>query len=805
MSLSPNADLLQEGLALHRSGAVAEAAARYAAVLRADPDNVDANYYLAAVHCQQGRFDDGAAYARKALDRDPRHGRAHVLLGRALSALGQREQALASFDRAIAVAPELPQAYGNRGDILSDLGRNADAVASYDRAVALAPDSINDWFNRGVALAAIERKAEAIASFDRAIAGKPDYAEAHLWRVKLFSELNRNGEALAAADKALAIAPGLAPVWIGRGNALLAVGRFDDALAAFDQAVELQPNLSEAWIGRGNVNVALGQPELAVDAASRAVVLGETAQTKIFFGQCLGLGRLTADGDGRLRGLALRALAEGWTHPRQLVPACLSLITFDDAVRACVARAERAWPARLGAEQLFGATGLEALARDTLLHTLLQSTPIPDIGFERLLTNIRGVLLTAAEAAESDAPNERVLDLYSALARQCYENDYVYSLAEGEVERAGRLRGLLEQSLAAGRPCSPLWPVAAGAYGPLHTLSGAEALLQRSWPASVKALLTQQIEEPLQERRIAAAIPVLTPIDSAVSRSVRQQYAENPYPRWAKAAQSGAHDSLPGRPLADASDILVAGCGTGLLSVTLAQMAPAARILAIDLSLASLSYAKRMADSLGVRNIEFAQADITRLGALDRSFDFIDVSGVLHHLADPWEGWRILLARLRPGHAMQVALYSKLARQNVVAARALIAERGYQATAEDIRRCRDEILAAEDGSLLKSVAIFGDFFTTNECRDLIFHVQEHRVTLREINAFLTENALRFVGFTLDSTAMQRFTARFPEPDALTDLDRWQAFELLEPQTFAGMYLFTVQKPPQAANDAAAKP
>ena len=65
MSLSPNADLLQEGLALHRRGAVAEAATRYAAVPRADPNNVDANYYLVAIHCQQGRFDDGAAHARK--------------------------------------------------------------------------------------------------------------------------------------------------------------------------------------------------------------------------------------------------------------------------------------------------------------------------------------------------------------------------------------------------------------------------------------------------------------------------------------------------------------------------------------------------------------------------------------------------------------------------------------------------------------------------------------------------------------------------------------------------------------------
>jgi len=808
MSLSPNADLLQEGLALHRRGAVADAAARYAAVLRADPDNVDAHYYLATIHCQQGHFGEGAEHARKALDGDPQHARAHVLLGRALTALGQREQALASFDRAIAIAPELAQAYGNRGDVLSDLGRNAEAVESYDRAVALVPGSIEDWFNRGVALAAVERKAEAVASFDRAIAGKPDYTQAHLWRAKLLSELNRHGEAIAASDKAFAIEPGLAPVWVGRGNVLLAAARFDEALAAFDQALKLQPNLSEAWIGRARVNIALGQPELAVDAAGRAVELNETAQTKGFFAQCLGQGRLTADRDGRLRGLALRALAEGWTHPRLLAPACLSLVALDEAIGACIARAERAWPARLGADELFGATGLEALTGDTLLHALLQSTPIPDIGFERLLGNVRGALLAAAEtaaAAEDDGSGVRVLDLYCAVARQCYENDYVYSLAEGEADRVQRLRASLEQALDAGRPCPPLWPVAVGAYDPLHTLAGGEALLQRSWPPNVKALLVQQIEEPLQERRIAATMPAITPIDSPVSRSVRRQYEENPYPRSVKAPLMGAHAVLAGRPLENASDILVAGCGTGLSTVMLAQLAPAARILAIDLSLASLSYAKRMVEGLGIRNIEFAQADVTKAAAIGRTFDFIDASGVLHHLADPWEGWRILLSLLRPGRAMQVALYSKLARQNVVAARALIAERGYQATPQDIRRCREEILAAPDGSLLKSVVMFGDFFATNECRDLIFHVQEHRMTLREIKSFLEANDLRFEGFTLDVAAMQRFTARFPEPDALTDLDRWQAFELLEPQTFAAMYRFIVQKPRYAETAPAAKP
>jgi SAM-dependent methyltransferase len=279
-----------------------------------------------------------------------------------------------------------------------------------------------------------------------------------------------------------------------------------------------------------------------------------------------------------------------------------------------------------------------------------------------------------------------------------------------------------------------------------------------------------------------------------VSRLVRQQYEENPYPRWVKPALPQQHTLLAGRQPGQIPDVLIAGCGTGLSAITFAQQAPDARILAIDLSLASLGYAKRMAETLGFHNIAFAQADITKAAAIGRSFDFIDVSGVLHHLGDPWQGWRALLSLLRSGGVMQVGLYSKLARQNVVAARALIAERGYRPVPEDIRRCREEILAAEDGSLLKSASTFSDFFTTNECRDLIFHVQEHQMTLPDIKAFLAENGVQFTGFVLDPAAVQQFTARFPEPEAMLDLDRWHAFETQAPATFAKMYQFFVRKP-----------
>ena len=106
------------------------------------------------------------------------------------------------------------------------------------------------------------------------------------------------------------------------------------------------------------------------------------------------------------------------------------------------------------------------------------------------------------------------------------------------------------------------------------------------------------------------------------------------------------------------TEVLVAGCGTGQESTELAQAIASSRVLAIDLSLASLAYAKRKAIEGGITNLEYAQADLLALGG-PPAFDFISSVGVLHHLRDPLAGLQRLAALLRPGGFMQVGLYSE--------------------------------------------------------------------------------------------------------------------------------------------------
>jgi SAM-dependent methyltransferase len=574
-----------------------------------------------------------------------------------------------------------------------------------------------------------------------------------------------------------------------RGAALMAQNKASEAIHHFQHVIALKPNLPSAYEDLAKACLAAGHLKLAIGAASRALALQETAQTKTLFAQCVREARFTAD-DGRIRKLMLRALSEAWDRPRELAAACISLIKLDTVVNGFIARANASWPGRLPAAELLDLS--IALSRDQLLCRLLENTPITDVGLERLMTNVRLAMLMTSTV--DNRRDKRLLGFYCTVARQCFINQYVFSMTEVEADQAQHLQASLESALALGNPCPDLWPAIVAAYFPLHTLSKVEALLDRSWPACVSALLVQQIREPAEERRIASSIPVLTSIESEVSRAVRQQYEESPYPRWVKAGPPGEPIVLEARPPEQAFDALFAGCGTGLSTVEFARQTPRARVVAVDLSVASLCYAQRMAQSYRLGNVEFAQADITKLGAIGREFDYIEASGVLHHLADSWEGWRILLALLRPGGVMLVGLYSELARQGIVAARRLIGDRGYRPIPQDIRACREEVMAADDGSLLKSVIQWNDFFAMNECRDLMFNVQEHHVTLREIKSFLTASGVQFGGFILDAATVQRFATRFPGPAAMTNLDYWRAFETQAPSTFAGMYQFWVHKP-----------
>ncbi|MGY4315419.1 methyltransferase domain-containing protein [Bradyrhizobium sp. JR3.5] len=475
----------------------------------------------------------------------------------------------------------------------------------------------------------------------------------------------------------------------------------------------------------------------------------------------------------------------------------VGFIMQSPTVTAYIGRIAGKWPLPVTSAELFGTDSVARLARDLFLCAAMEATTLASMQLEMLLGYARAALLR--RASDQDAADDEIVGFACALARQCFINEYAYGQSQAEGELAGALRDRLLQDLASAAAIAPITLAVVAAYFPLHALPGTDALLRRDWPKAVAGLLKVQLREPREEMAERSAIATLTPIKNDVSVEVMRQYEENPYPRWTiNPLTAFAADRARGRTVATAEqqaklDILIAGCGTGSHAIQIAQVYPNARVLAVDISMASLAYARRKTRELGLHNIEYAQADILELGAIGRTFDSIESVGVLHHLAEPFAGWRVLVSLLRPGGTMRIGLYSDLARRVIVEARARIAARNYRTTADDIRRCRQDIF--REAEQWKPLIGAKDFYSMSGCRDLLFNVMEHRLTIPEIAAFLNEHGLSFGGFEPfdDPAVLDQFRKQFPGTADETNLEQWHRFEVEHPETFWDMYVFTVGK------------
>jgi 2-polyprenyl-3-methyl-5-hydroxy-6-metoxy-1,4-benzoquinol methylase len=576
--------------------------------------------------------------------------------------------------------------------------------------------------------------------------------------------MNRKQRRAAAKQSEVRAGAGNAAELFAQAKTYQQQRRFDDAVRAYNRVLALQPDHAEAANNLGNILHLQGKPREASAAFARAL-----------------------------------ELAPELHHDFGAI--CATLIALVPAFGEAMQRALAAWPQRPSLGELFGDASLASFAADPLLLSILKSSPVRAVAFECALSAMRIALLQVAQNGEK--PDRATLMLTAALAQQCFINEYVFAVTPDEDGQVAQLARTIEERLRARQPIGAFQLAALAMYMPLHRLADADRLLDREWPSVVADIVTQQVREPRQELALRASIPALTPIADEISNRVRQQYEDNPYPRWVRL--SGGSEPQPfDRYLADAIpnasfsasafgdtvDVLVAGCGTGAHPIELARKLKGARVLAIDLSRSGLAYAKRKTPPDVVGQIDYAQADILELGSLGRSFDVIDSSGVLHHMAEPAAGLRVLLSLLRTGGFLRLGLYSRIARREIGAARRYLAERGYASTAEDIRRARQDIL----GSDYRGVARSNDFFTTSECRDLLFHVQEQQMTLPQIKEMLAGNGLRFIGFAFDPLTARRVNEAFAaEGKSPADLDAWDSFEQRNPDMFRGMYQFWTQK------------
>ena len=767
--------------------------------LELQPDHFDAMVGLGNVLFSQGRQMEAATQYQEALQIKPAHAVAHCNLGNIFCVMGRTEEAAASYQRAIQLDPNLFIAFYNFGNLRMQQGAYDKAVNNYKRAVALIPseEQLTVIKQQGLKLSQIGRLEEARALFIQLCETYPGDIQSWLLLSTVNGKLGNIDEAGECCRRVLAIQPHHDQAHVVLGNVFFHHRMLDQALDHYRQALEENPQNVVALNNFGNACHTDERMHRYIESYRKAIkLLADPSEARATFAKVIKN--------------ALPTEYASWLDEE--LQECFSLNAFDDKFLSRVSshllrlKYDIREPADNGNDdwRLIGTR----LASDRLFSLFLRNTVNTDPILEQYLIKLRRELLI--DYLSGKEPGDDKLEMICALAQQSYNNEYVFASETDEERLIAELRHFIEQRVTGlSTPdreleCALL---ILGMYESLYSLACRQELAYlplESWSSTIRPLLELAILNQIEEETIKREIVTVGRIEDETSRLVQSQYEENPYPRWLSVPRDRRRNlkltvkqlfpdfTLPAF-LDSPVQMLIAGCGTGKHPIQTASYGNV-EVTAIDISKSSLAYGARMARKYGVTNINFMQADILQLAKLNKRFHIIESVGVLHHMKDPLAGWQVLNELLVDGGLMSIGLYSEQAREPIVAARELIRNEHLTPDSDNILKFRQRILRRELDDGICSLRNVNDFYSSSECRDLLFHSTEHRFTLPQIARALDELQLDFLGFVFDNMKTPNaYRAHFPEDEEMKSLPLWAQFEKLYPNTFIGMYKFWCQK------------
>jgi len=460
----------------------------------------------------------------------------------------------------------------------------------------------------------------------------------------------------------------------------------------------------------------------------------------------------------------------------------------------------------------------DQIASDPLLLSSLKRFYFCDSLLERLFISLRQSLLFNT-VQDMTMPNNH-LDLAQAMATQAQLNEYVWPVTQDEEKIIDSLEVLLlqitQETEEAQWQLDDIAPAVLilAQYKDLAKTKVSKALGEKvlvdNNQSYISEIINYALNNSAKEIALAKKLPywsaTKTENKNSVSKLVQAQYEENPYPRWrdigfntASSYQQALIKNFPQLNLShwqgkEKLNVLVAGCGTGRQAIRLASYFNDLNIIAIDLSGRSLAYASQQAKKYKVDNIQFIQADILEFSNFPMLFDIIECSGVLHHMEDPEQGLQSLQQLLSPTGVMKIALYSEIARKQVITFRKIIAD-NFARTGEqlDQRLLRQALMMNQIPGDWSQIVTSADFYSMSNCRDLIFHEQEHQFTPTKIAELLSANQLDFVGMLPTTSALQAFEQQIGNLSQQNSLENWGKVEQEQQDIFAAMYQFYCRK------------
>ena len=511
------------------------------------------------------------------------------------------------------------------------------------KATQINPDNPSINNNLGSIYLDLGQYQKAISFFEKAIKLKPNYSDAHFNLGIIFANVNNYEKAIYCFEKAIQIQPNDIKYYNILGKILRESGEYKKAISCYEKAINIDKN---------NIFIINGLFEIF---------------------RSIHLSNLNLENSKKIKNLIIFLFKKNIINHNEIFQNAKLLIFFHENQNTV----EELIKSKIS---LLQNKIVQKLIKDDLFLLILQKSFIRDNFLEKLLTEIRKEMLFCLENSNKNNLIENINFIIS-LAEQSFLNEYVFFQSEKEIN----LIRNLENKIMNNKNINELELAILGCYIPIcrSKIKKKELYNYKSINILFNDMIEMQLLEPLKEKELKKSIKTIKTISDVVSKKVRDQYEENPYPRWRYANQSSKsnfllhinNDIKPNNIRIQNKfsnpNILIAGCGTGKQLVK-ACCYDNSNVVGVDLSSTSLAYAKRKINEIGLKNIEFFQGDILHLNNLNRKFDVIECSGVLHHMKEPIKGLKILLDLLEPHGFLHLGLYSKISRKHITHVRELI-------------------------------------------------------------------------------------------------------------------------------------
>lgn len=702
--------LFQQGLDFINNNKLQEAKEIFTKICETNPLDAEAWYHLSTINGRMGEIAAANECCHRALDIQPDHYEARVNLGNVLYSQGKLEEAAIQYRKAIQINPNNPMAHNNLGNLLAARGEYNDAAENFQIAMQLDPDCAATYQNLGNLRLTQGLFDKAANNYIRAIQLYPNDPSLHNSLGITFMNLDRTEDALTSFRYATQIKPDYVDAYYNIGNLYLGQARYKEALEQYQLALNYSPASPEALNNIGTVYFDQGELDKAVSYYQRSLEINP-----LFVIALNNLGkvcRFKGQFDVYIKNYlnAVEQLPDATPARSAFIENIQNIVPgsydpwLDDELKKCYLLSDANYSAltlfathhlkhkyKIQASEEYDNDQIldiiEKIGSDELFLLFLDKTFIADADLELLLTKVRRALLF--KHFEENGLSSAELKVVGALGLQGLSNEYVFATDDEEDHRLSDLKTSIEQlvpTLEAPNEDLECKLFVFAMYNRIYSLScraQLSAMPPSAWSTAIRPLLEQTLTIPFEEERIKQDIVTIGSIEDQTSQLVQSQYEENPYPRWLsipelKKANIKRHlkrlfphfvapDFLDG-PI----QILIAGCGTGRQPIQAAMYYDNVEITAVDISKSSLAYAIRMARKYGVKNITFMQGDILELSKLNKKFHVIECTGVLHHMKNPFSGWKVLAGLLVKKGLMTIGLYSELGRKQIVAAREII-------------------------------------------------------------------------------------------------------------------------------------